>query len=105
MQSFYTHCVQSFHANPAFDSSAPDSSLNSQRSWFARFRVCCSLGRPGKLPPVISELGVYRPGYLPQEGHRLTQFPDPGHTRSRVSSPTSLCPFTLRFRCTLRVGF
>lgn len=35
-------------------------------------------------------LGVHRPGYLPQEGHRLTQFLDPGHTRSRASSLTSL---------------
>jgi len=43
-------------------------------------------------------LGVHRPGYLSQEGRRLTQFPDPGHKRSCVFflSFFSAHPFSLR---------
>lgn len=38
--------------------------------------------------------GVHRPGYLPQQGHRLTQFSEPGCTRdhARPLLPSSLLP-------------
>lgn len=81
---------------------------------FAEIVVCAishfrSLGRPGKLPPVIFALGVYRPGYLPQEGHRLTQFPDPGPTRSRISflmfsRAFSTLRFTVRYESSLKTS-
>lgn len=55
----------------------PGSLLNSQKLWFVS-RTRRLLGHPWKLPQVISAVGVHRPGYLPQEGHRLTQFPRSG---------------------------
>lgn len=93
----------SSRASLAFDSSVPDFSIK-----FAEIVVCAisrfrSLGRPGKLPPVIFALGVYRPGYLPQEGHRLTQFPDPGPTIMHFFSDVSSSRVSPSFYYSLRV--
>lgn len=63
--------------------------LNLRKLWFVQSSHL-SLGHPWKLLQVISVLGVHRPGYLPQEGHRLTQFLDPGHTRLCISSLASI---------------